>query len=162
MSNSDLSDVSGCSTQRWTCSAGGRLRSGLRGGRHSLWSQHDVFGATLPPCGGVQPQHLFRVQLWTHLFRPRGKKVLSSRLPSMHWFGSQKMSKHWKVNAHKLHYYLLGTPVQCDSLAITSIFTWLIIDFIETVQTQLYVYYWGHSLRWCCNDYIMGVYRRCF
>ncbi|XP_031723650.1 disintegrin and metalloproteinase domain-containing protein 11-like isoform X2 [Anarrhichthys ocellatus] len=53
---------------RRPCSAGGWFRPGLCGGGHSLWAQHDVFGATLPPCGGVQSQHLFRIQLWAHLF----------------------------------------------------------------------------------------------
>lgn len=53
---------------------GGRLRPGLRGGRHALRPQHDVFGATLPPGGRLQPQQLRRLQLWTHLLRSRGWK----------------------------------------------------------------------------------------
>lgn len=84
-SNLYVSDMFGCFTQRWPCSPGGWLRPGLCGGRHPLRSQHDVFGATLPPCGGVQPQRLFGIQLWTHLFRPRGKIRLAISQQTLIW-----------------------------------------------------------------------------
>lgn len=61
--------------QGWPCGAGWRLGSGLRGGRDAMWAKHDVFGASLPPCHHLQPQHLPGLVVLTHLLPPRGESV---------------------------------------------------------------------------------------
>lgn len=70
-----LPPVLGRSVQRWPCSSWGRLRLGLCGRWHSLWAQYDVFGETLPPRGGLQPQHVPRLEVWRNLFWPWGKNT---------------------------------------------------------------------------------------
>lgn len=44
-----------------------------------MWAEHDVFGAPLPPCHHLQPQHLPGLLFLAHLLPPRGESIGTAR-----------------------------------------------------------------------------------
>lgn len=48
-----------------------------------MWSKHDVFGASVPPCHHIQPQHLPGLLVLTNLLPPRSE--LSSPTSRFHY-----------------------------------------------------------------------------